>query len=153
MRSVISLIKLIRNYCIVKEYDIDFKNRSTWTLQIWIFCWRNFILIFDNRMGNYTPRVVFFVLWKKNTERFLGSHLQCCLHATVLLTVKYSAELNNYVLCCRLFMCWAFRERPFNLKRGGFLKKYSYSQYCWKKYSDFGGGKKNNLIQSFCHIS
>ena len=20
-----------------------------------------------------------------------------------------------------------------------------------KKYSDFGGGKKNNLIQSFCH--
>jgi hypothetical protein len=21
-----------------------------------------------------------------------------------------------------------------------------------KKYSDFGGGKKNNLIQSFCHI-
>ena len=22
-----------------------------------------------------------------------------------------------------------------------------------KKYSDIGGGKKNNLIQSFCHIS
>jgi hypothetical protein len=22
-----------------------------------------------------------------------------------------------------------------------------------KKYSDFGGGKKNNLIQSFCHIN
>ena len=22
-----------------------------------------------------------------------------------------------------------------------------------KKYSDFGGGKKNNLIQSFCHIT
>jgi hypothetical protein len=21
-----------------------------------------------------------------------------------------------------------------------------------KKYSDFGGGKKNNLTQSFCHI-
>jgi hypothetical protein len=48
------------------------------------------------------------------------------------------------------------RERPFNLKGGGggygfFLKKYSDSQCCWKKYSDFGGGKKNNLIQSFCH--
>jgi hypothetical protein len=30
--------------------------------------------------------------------------------------------------------------------RGGvmviFLKKYSDSQCCWKKYSDFGGGKK-----------
>jgi hypothetical protein len=40
-----------------------------------------------------------------------------------------------------------FRERPFNLKGAGgsygfFLKKYSDSQCCWKKYSDFGGGKK-----------
>jgi hypothetical protein len=38
------------------------------------------------------------------------------------------------------------RERPFKLKAGGgygfFLKKYSDSQCCWKKYSDFGGGKK-----------
>ena len=49
------------------------------------------------------------------------------------------------------------RERPFNLKGGGgmffFLKKYSDSQCCWKKYSDFGGRKKNNMIQSFCHIT
>ena len=49
------------------------------------------------------------------------------------------------------------RERPFNLKGGEgygfFLKKYSDSQYCWKIYSDFGGGKKNNLIQSFWHIT
>jgi hypothetical protein len=41
--------------------------------------------------------------------------------------------------------------------RGGYgffsKKKYSDSQCCWKKYSDFGGGKKNNLIQSFCHIT
>ena len=38
------------------------------------------------------------------------------------------------------------RERPFNLKGGYgfFLKKYSDSQCCWKKYSDFGGGKKNS---------
>ena len=37
------------------------------------------------------------------------------------------------------------RDGPFNLKRGGydfFLKKYSDSQCCWKKYTDFGGGKK-----------
>jgi hypothetical protein len=27
------------------------------------------------------------------------------------------------------------------------------SQCCLKKYSDFGGGKKNNLIRSFCHYS
>ena len=25
-----------------------------------------------------------------------------------------------------------------------FLKKYSDSQWCWKKYSDFGGGKKKS---------
>ena len=37
---------------------------------------------------------------------------------------------------------------------GFFLNKYSDSQCCWKKYSDFGGGKKNNMIhQSFCHIT
>jgi hypothetical protein len=37
------------------------------------------------------------------------------------------------------------RERPFNLKGGLWVfskKKYSDSQCCWKKYSDFGGGKK-----------
>jgi hypothetical protein len=41
----------------------------------------------------------------------------------------------------------ALRERPFNLKGGyGFFlkKKYSDSQCCWKKYSDFGGGKKKS---------
>jgi hypothetical protein len=44
-------------------------------------------------------------------------------------------------------------ERPFNLKGGTgfFLKKYCDSQCCWKKYSDFGGGKTINLIQRFCH--
>ena len=30
-----------------------------------------------------------------------------------------------------------------------FLKKYSDSQCCWKKYSDFGGGKKKNLDSEF----
>ena len=59
--------------------------------------------------------------------------------------------------CCKsLINFYHIRERPFNLKGGEggygfFLKKYSDSQWCWKKYSDFGGGKKN-LTQSFCHI-
>jgi hypothetical protein len=42
-------------------------------------------------------------------------------------------------------MHMSVRERPYNLKGRGmgfFLKKYSDSQCCWKKYSDFGGGKK-----------
>jgi hypothetical protein len=38
---------------------------------------------------------------KKTTERFLGSNLQYCLHATVLLAVKYLAELTKYVLLVR----------------------------------------------------
>jgi hypothetical protein len=42
---------------------------------------------------------------------------------------------------------WKLGDEPFNLKEGGggyvfFLNKYSDSQCCWKKYSDFGGGKK-----------
>jgi hypothetical protein len=48
-----------------------------------------------------------------------------------------------------------FRDGPFNFQGGGyafFLKKYSDSRCCLKKYSDFSGGEKNNLIQSFCHI-
>ena len=30
-----------------------------------------------------------------------------------------------------------------------FLKKYSDSQCCWKKYSDFGGGKKKKTDSEF----
>jgi hypothetical protein len=49
-----------------------------------------------------------------------------------------------------------FRDRPFNLKGGcyGFFLKKNIliPNVAEKKYSDFGGGKKN-LIQSFCHIT
>jgi hypothetical protein len=41
------------------------------------------------------------------------------------------------------------------LKGGGygfFLKKYSDSQCCWKKYSDFGEGKKKELYNVPCSI-
>ena len=34
--------------------------------------------------------------------RFRGSNLQCWLHANILLAVKYSAELNKYVLLVRV---------------------------------------------------
>ena len=47
---------------------------------------------------------------KKPTEWFLGSNLQCCLHATVLPTVKYSAELNKYILLVRV-ICEKYRLR------------------------------------------
>jgi hypothetical protein len=35
----------------------------------------------------------------------------------------------------------------------GFSKKIFRFPMMLKKYSDFGGGKKFNLIQSFCHIT
>ena len=47
---------------------------------------------------------------KIKTEWFLGSNLQCCLHATVLLTVEYSAELNKYILLVRV-ICKKYRFR------------------------------------------
>ena len=35
-------------------------------------------------------------------------------------------------------IAFVIRERPFNLKGGVMV----FFQCCWKKYSDFGGGKK-----------
>ena len=43
------------------------------------------------------------------------------------------------------------RDGPFNFQGGGgyvfFLNKYSDSQCYWKKYSDFGGGKKKSVSE------
>ena len=52
------------------------------------------------------------LIWmvKKNTEWFLGSNLQCCLHATVIMAVKYSVELNKYILLVRV-ICKKYRFR------------------------------------------
>ena len=47
---------------------------------------------------------------KKSTDRFLGSNLQCCLHATVLPAVKYLEELNKYILLVRV-ICEKYRFR------------------------------------------
>ena len=38
------------------------------------------------------------------------------------------------------------RDGPFNFQGGVMV-------FFLKKYSDFGGGKKKNLIQTFCHIT
>jgi hypothetical protein len=54
---------------------------------------------------------------KKSTERLLGSSLQCCLHATVLLAVKYSAELNKYILLVRV-ICEKYRFQEQSNARG-----------------------------------
>jgi hypothetical protein len=54
-------------------------------------------------------------------------------------TLKDCKNRYDNRLCNNLIMC------PLKRRGGGygfFLKKYSDSQCCWKKYSDFGGGKK-----------
>ena len=71
---------------------------------------------------------------------------------------RWNQTMLNFAVLWRRFwkwrpveivQCWELiqdiiRKRPFNLKGGlwFFLKKYSDSQCCWKKYSDFGGEKK-----------
>jgi hypothetical protein len=63
---------------------------------------------------------------------------------------------NEYLYASTLVLIWWMQGNDHLTWRGGygfFLNKYSDSQCCWKKYSDFGGGKKNNMIQSFCHIT
>jgi hypothetical protein len=56
-------------------------------------------------------------------KRFLGSSLQCCLHATVLLAVKYSAELNKYILLVRV-ICEKYRFR----EQSNFPRRYGGSE-------------------------
>ena len=48
---------------------------------------------------------------------------------------------NTY--CVVLFVCFSLSCEGGG---GGYV-------FFLKKYSDFGGGKKNNMIQSFCHIT
>ena len=65
-------------------------------------------------------------------------------------TIWVTFQVSNFIIKFKteiymFYTGYAIRERPFNLKGGGYgflLKKYSDSQCCWKKYSDFGGGKK-----------
>jgi hypothetical protein len=62
--------------------------------------------------------------------------------------------------CIKKQHCRLLKEQYFPVQlgtdhltsRGGygfFLKKYSDSQFCWKKYSDFGGGKKKESDSEF----
>ena len=67
-------------------------------------------------------------------------------------TLSYADQYYNILINVLEKESSILRERPFNLKGGGygfFLKKYSDSQCCWKKYSDFGEGKKKKSDSEF----
>jgi hypothetical protein len=81
-------------------------------------------------------------------------HISCLLYADDLVLLSESQEgiqncLNKTWEYCK---SWGLEINYTKSKahltwRGGygfFLKKYSVSQCCWKKYSDFGGGKKKS---------
>jgi hypothetical protein len=53
-------------------------------------------------------RLILSLIWKSNDRG--GLKFWTCLHATVLLTVKYSAELNKYILLVRV-ICEKYRFR------------------------------------------
>jgi hypothetical protein len=68
------------------------------------------------------------------------------LGVTITNDLTWNHHINNITNKANASLRF-IRERPFNLR--GFMffskkkkKKYSDSQCCWKKYSDFGGGKK-----------
>jgi hypothetical protein len=68
----------------------------------------------------------------------------------------YQVRGISYQVSCCLFLPFPIRDGTFYFQRGAmffFLKKIFWFPKLLKKYSDFGGGKKNNMIQSFCHIS
>jgi hypothetical protein len=50
----------------------------------------------DNSVSHYLDFFRANLNGEKKPERFLGSNLQCCLHATALMAVKYLAALNKY---------------------------------------------------------
>ena len=82
------------------------------------------------------------------TDEIFCFYIFFVLSLFLYLLICYVIYNNNFstLLSCDFILLYV-RERPFNLKGGGggygfFLKKYSDSQCCWKKYSDFGGGKK-----------
>ena len=78
----------------------------------WSLLWKDFSCF---------RRLILSLSWKSNDR--VGLKFWTCLHATVLLAVKYSAELNKYILLVRV-ICETYRFRgqsnvPRRLKRLG----------------------------------
>ena len=104
-----------------------------------------------------TPLSVGLCTGAKNCNRYVADTGACAWQITLLekkICTPISFLRHNIYNCIEKNMhpiIYHLRERPFNLKGGYgfFLKKYSDSQRCWKKYSDFGGGKKIIWLRIF----
>ena len=69
-----------------------------WFILFWV-CSRNTLLWKD---FSCFRRLILSLSWKSNDRG--GLKFWTCLHATVLLAVKYSAELNKYILLSEGYM-------------------------------------------------
>ena len=84
-------------------------------------------------------RLILSLSWKSNDRG--GLMFWTCLHATVLLAVKYSAELNKYILLVRV-ICEKYRFRgqsnvPRRWSGSGYLSLLSTGIF--RKYSSLTG--------------
>ena len=112
----------------IKCVQFIFPEIKQWSCNV--FVQENFTWLFLSRL------IVLYLCFSLNPREEL-----------TILSQKMLFTWNKNKICTSYFFKW-IRERPFNLKGGDYG-----SQCCWKIYSDFGGGKKNNLIQSFCYIT
>ena len=85
----------------------------------WI-CSRIYTLVTSLKRFSCFRRLILSLSWKSNNQG--GLKFWTCLHATLLLAVKYSAELNKYILLVRV-ICekYRFQEESNVPRRSGYL--------------------------------
>ena len=112
-----------------------------------------------------------YFLLKRMHQLSQGSERSCACVLEVLILPLFILFSIRFLTYFKGVICFVFhfislivdfqnlsvvRDGPFNFQGGGlcffFLEKYSDSQCCWKNILILVG-EKNNLIQSFCHIT
>jgi hypothetical protein len=97
-------LKCIYFKIICNFFCMLYVKAKPWFILFWV-CSRNTLLWKD---FSCFRRLILSLSWKSNDRG--GLKFWTCLHATVLLAVKYSAELNKYILLVRVF-CEKYRFR------------------------------------------
>jgi hypothetical protein len=95
---IFQIICIIFFACMLKQ------NRDLFYL--WV-CSRIYTLLWKD--FSCFRRLILSLSWKSNDRG--GMKFWTCLHATVLLAVKYSAELNKYILTIVKVICEKYRFR------------------------------------------
>ena len=94
-------------------------------------------------LNTYSQKTRHFSLWALST----GSHFSLLFLLLLLLPLVCIISLEHFRTIDYVHVREGRLGNDHLTWRGGygfFLKKYSDSQCCWKKYSDFGGEKKKS---------